>query len=171
GTGSSARGFGGAAPLGRAGPPGPARSVHGSRLKPAGGPAAAQGGRPTKRFQRQGPQSEEETAGSLRASWILDFDENVHLLPHIKRNAALPEPVDRLKHARIHPLRAVAGEGFLGNHVGLEANELELSTAARVAALGRLGPRARPHAPGVVLVDVGADVQPVHFAHYEEGRS
>src|SRR5215510_14553549 len=51
------------------------------------------------------------------------LDENVHLLADIQGPAGLGEAVDCLQDTGVDALRAVAGERFFANDIGLEPHE------------------------------------------------
>src|SRR5260370_17126704 len=60
-----------------------------------------------------------------RVRRVRSLDVNVHLLSHVKRSVLVLNPVNDLENARIDALGAITGERLLGDHIGLEADELQ----------------------------------------------
>ena len=99
------------------------------------------------------------------------LDVDVHLLADVERDRRLVgQGVDDLEDPGVDPLGVVAGQALLGDHVGLDLDELERRSRTpgrplRVATASGLGVEQGD----VVLVDVDPDVEPVDVAEDDQG--
>src|SRR5262249_35205116 len=98
---------------------------------------------------------------------FLHLDEDVHLLAGVYRRLAL-ERVNHLQDARVDALRVVACQVLLRDHVGLKPDEAELELVLGVAAGARDCRGCRGDAGGVLLVDIGADVELAVRTHQDQ---
>src|SRR4030095_14897229 len=92
-------------------------------------------------------------------SSVLSLDVNVHLLPHIQRRVLVFHAIDNLQNTRIHTFSAIACQRLLGNHVRLEAHELQRDFQRTVAPwrCHRRGTCA--DLPSIVLIHIHANMQ------------
>src|SRR5205807_548801 len=90
---------------------------------------------------------------------IWSFDVHIHLLSHVKRSVLVLNPVNDLENARIHALGAITGERLLGDHIGLEADELQGNSYRTVSTRRRRRQCSAAHTPGIVLIHIHTDVQ------------
>src|SRR5215471_21573018 len=96
------------------------------------------------------------------------LDEDIHLLPDINRQRCRIEAVDSLEHARVSPFGALASKGQFWHDIWLKALKLQRRLQVGVAAHKRRCWRTGSDPPGVVLIDVDADMQPSIIAEQHE---
>jgi hypothetical protein len=86
-----------------------------------------------------------------RVNGIRSFNVDIHLLSHIKGSVLVLNPVNDLENARVHALGTITGERLLGDHIGLEADELQGNSYRTVSTRRRRRWCPAAHTPGIVL--------------------
>src|SRR5260370_1736833 len=93
-----------------------------------------------------------------RVHRVLDLDVNVHLLSHVKRSVLVLNPVNDLENARIHALGAITGERLLGDHIGLEADELQGNSYRTVSTRRRRRQCSSAPTPAISPIHLHTDL-------------
>src|SRR6266850_6539367 len=94
-----------------------------------------------------------------RVSGVLSLDVHVHLLPHIQRRVLVFHAIDDLQNTCIHTFGAIACQRLFGDHVRLEAYELQIDFKRTVAPWRRHARDTTPDAPSIVLIQIHANMQ------------
>src|SRR5262249_805747 len=87
------------------------------------------------------------------------LDVDVDLLTDEKRGILGRNSIDHLKNTGIYAFGAIARERFLGDDIGLKADELERDFERTISPRRSYGRRAFTHARRIVLINVHANVQ------------
>src|SRR5262249_516604 len=87
------------------------------------------------------------------------LDVHVDLLTDEKRGTLSRNSIDHLKNARIYAFGAIARERFLGDDIGLKADELQRDFERTISPRRSHCWRAFTHGGGIVLINVHGNVQ------------